>query len=96
LRTIYKKNILSRRSELFFIFSGEEAGPLWNSYLNLATKHQPHEFFYHVTADLGEKVRQLLENSFLRNVSPLWLFINKFLNINRNITELRSIRSMLF
>ena len=48
------------KSEIFFVFTGDQDGPLWDTFLQVASTYQQHEFFYHVTSELAAKVKQAM------------------------------------
>ena len=55
-----------KRSELFFIFSGEMSGIEWENYEKIATHLQQHEFFYQADATLAEKLSGVKETQTIR------------------------------
>ncbi len=55
-----------RRSELFFIFSGEIDGVFWDQYQQIALSMQQHEFFYQADAALAESLSGHKETQTIR------------------------------
>jgi len=54
------------KSEIFFLFSGEESGPVFDAYFQTAIKFQQHEFFYRSEASLAEKFSGVKETQTIR------------------------------
>lgn len=54
------------KSEIFFLFSGEQDGPLWETFYDVASKYQQHEFFYHASPELAEKFSGVRETQTIR------------------------------
>jgi thioredoxin domain-containing protein 10 len=46
---------LKASNPLFFVYIGDNAGPLWESYSDVAEKFQPHGFFYSVSPEIARK-----------------------------------------
>ncbi|XP_044767104.1 protein disulfide-isomerase TMX3 [Coccinella septempunctata] len=44
---------LKGMNQLFFMYVGDQEGPLWDSFNNVATKMQPHSFFYVTTKEIA-------------------------------------------
>ena len=55
-----------KKSELFFLFSGEMAGSEWEHFVKIATRMQQHEFFYQADTNLAEKFSGLKETQSIR------------------------------
>ena len=55
-----------KRSELFFLFAGENEGTEWVYYTKIATKLQQHEFFYYADAKTAEMFSGVKETQSIR------------------------------
>jgi len=54
------------KSEIFFLFAGEEEGPVYDAYFQMAIKYQQHEFFYRADASVAEKFSGVRETQTIR------------------------------
>lgn len=54
------------RSEIFFMFAGEPAGPEWDDYEKVSSHLQQHEFFYQIDAKLAEEISNIKETQTIR------------------------------
>ncbi|KRT79210.1 Thioredoxin [Oryctes borbonicus] len=43
------------QNHLFFMYVGTQEGPLWDAYYSVATKFQPHGFFYSANTDIAKQ-----------------------------------------
>lgn len=46
---------IKNMNQLFFMYVGERKGPLWETFYDIATKMQPHAYYYSASAEIARE-----------------------------------------
>lgn len=54
------------KSELFFLFAGQQDGPMWDTFKKVATAYQQHEYFYQASVEVAQQFSGVRESQTIR------------------------------